>query len=719
MPDPDQWAARITRKRSRQVTSGTLHRGDVRAAWNEPVTAVQLVDAARARALSNLGIKTVGDLLHHYPFRYLDLTHTPKLSEVRAGDEVTVVGRVDEIRIKHVRPKLRITEVGLVDDTGVLLGVWFNQPYVSRRFVKGEHVAFAGRVENGYGLKQMQKPYVEKLGAGNTPSDLGKILPVHKATEGLSTNWVRRLVTCALEEYGEVPDFLPARLRIARDLLPLHVAIWQMHFPDDSASGDMARRRLVYDELFLLQLGLAIRRHVLTQETQGVAHTVTGPLLQAFTKGITVKLTADQAAAVDEILSDMAERSPMNRLLLGDVGTGKTLVAAHALCAAADSGGQAAMMAPTEVLAAQYANALGELLDASGVTWSLLTGSVPTAERKTILEHIASGETQVAFGTHALIDSGVSFDRLTLSIIDEQHRFGVEQRIALRKKGAAADLLVMTATPIPRSLAMTLYGDLAVSYLRERPRGMSGGQTVTQVVDKGHRAQAYDTVRSAVSAGHQAYIVCPLVEESDTARARAAVNEAERLAEEVFPDLKVGLLHGKMTPKEKSGIMSRFRDGRLEVLVTTTVVEVGVDVPNATVMIVEDAERFGLAQLHQLRGRVGRGDHRGEVFLFADPKSAEGRERMAAIVSTSDGFELADLDLKLRGQGDIMGDRQHGLPDLRLASLVDDIDILIDVRQDAQQLVATDPHLNDPLNLPLAVELRERFSEVAKWVNSG
>ena len=661
----------------------------------------------------------MGDLLQHYPFRYLDLTHTPKLAEVRAGDEVTVIGRVHEIRVKQVRPKLRITEVGLVDQTGVLIGVWFNQPYVSRRFVEGEHVAFAGRIEEGYGIKQMRQPYVEKLGAEDSPSDLGKILPIHKATEGLSTNWIRRLVICALEEFGDVPDFLPADLRIARDLLPLRSALRLMHFPVDSSDIESARKRLAYDELFLLQLGLAIRRYVHTQETEGVGHTIDGPILSTFRRSIPVELTVDQKTATDEILSDMAQPSPMNRLLLGDVGTGKTLVAAHALCAAADSGAQAAMMAPTEVLALQYANALGELLDASKVNWALLTGSVSAAERKDILQGLATGEIQVVFGTHALIDSGVEFDRLTLSIVDEQHRFGVEQRLALREKGAAADLLVMTATPIPRSLAMTLYGDLAVSYLRERPTGTSGDRTTTQVVGKSHRRQAYDTVRAAVSAGRQAYIICPLVEESDAAKARAAVDEARRLAEEVFPELKVGLLHGRMTSKEKAAVMDRFRAARLDILVTTTVVEVGVDVPNATVMIVEDAERFGLAQLHQLRGRVGRGEKSGEVLLFADPKTAEGRERMTAIASTSDGFELADLDLKLRGQGEILGDKQHGMPDLRLASLVDDVDILVEARKDAQQLVATDPHLADPVHGPLSAELRERFAEASKWVSSG
>jgi len=682
------------------------------------VSTVRFVDDARAEAFERLGIRTVGDLIHHYPFRYLDLTRTPSLRDVSPGEDATVVGRVHAIKVKKPRPRLTIVEVALVDGTGVVLGVWFNQPYMAQRFVEGETVAFAGRVEMEYGFKQIKNPYVEKLGADDDPADVGRILPAHRATEGLTTNWIRRLVATALEDTGRIPDFLPVGIRIARDLYSLSSALRAIHFPATFEEQAAARRRLAYDELFVLQLGMALRRHKAVMERPGVGHTINGPHLSALRSSIPYDLTGDQVAAVDEILHDVSREEPMNRMLLGDVGTGKTVVAAHALCAAVDSGAQAAMMAPTEVLATQYADKVGPLLDEAGVSWALLTGSAGAADRRDMLARLADGAIGVMFGTHALLESEVEFKRLTLAIVDEQHRFGVEQRLALRAKGAAADLLVMTATPIPRSLALTLYGDLAVSYLRERPPSVSTTR-VTRVADRRHRGEAYEAVRAAAAAGNQAYVVCPLVEESEAAQARAAVDEADRLATKVFPDLSVGLLTGRMRPAEKADVMRRFRSGELHVLVTTTVVEVGVDVPNATVMIVEDAERFGLAQLHQLRGRVGRGEHPAEVILFADPKTEEGRARMEAIVSTDDGFELAEYDLRLRGEGQILGERQHGMPELRLASLAEDADLLEKARQDARELVRNDPHLEAPEHGLLPLELERRFASAWTWVSSG
>jgi ATP-dependent DNA helicase RecG len=409
----------------------------------------------------------------------------------------------------------------------------------------------------------------------------------------------------------------------------------------------------------------------------------------------------------------------MNRMLLGDVGTGKTVVAAHALAACADSTTQAAMMAPTEVLATQYSRAVAPLLDCAGISWALLTGSTPAAERKRTLSGLADGSITVAFGTHALIQPDVTFAHLSLAIVDEQHRFGVEQRLALRGKGEGIDLLVMTATPIPRSLALTVYGDLETTYLRERPGGRSSDHVTTRIVPKTGREEAYAAVRETVAAGHRAYVVCPLVDESDATQAKAANAEARRLERSVFPDLRVGLLTGAMRPAEKHAAMERFRDGDIDVLVATTVIEVGIDVPEATLMIVEDAERFGLAQLHQLRGRVGRGEHPGQVLLFADPKTADGRARMQAIVSTSDGFELAEYDLKLRGEGDVLGQRQSGLPALRIASLSTDQDLLDLARAEARELVATDPALELPEHRPLATDLRRRLGDAWKWVSSG
>lgn len=684
-----------------------------------PVTAVRLVDARRAEALARVGITTVRDLVCHYPFRYLDLTTTADLRSVPVGAEATVVGRVHEIKVKHPRPRLTVTEVALVDGTGALIGVWFNQPYVAQRFRVGERVAFAGHVTLEYGLKQMRNPFVEKLPDDESAPGLASILPVHRATEGVSTNWMRRLVAEALEFAGDAPDPLPAELRLKRRLVPLADALRSIHFPDTLADAEAARERLAYEELLAIQLAMAVRRHRLVHERRGHAHVTDGPCLRTLRAALPFELTADQRTAVREILADMARDHPMNRMLLGDVGTGKTAVAAHALAACADSGTQAAMMAPTEVLAAQYARAVGPLLDAAGVSWALITGSTKAAERRRVLEALAAGRLTAVFGTHALIQEDVAYSHLTLAIVDEQHRFGVSQRLALRAKGENPDLLVMTATPIPRSLALTLYGDLATSYLRQRPHGRGAEHVRTRVVPASGRADAYAAVRRAVAAGQRAYVVCALVDESDATEARAATAEARRLQRQVFPDLRVGLLTGQMSAAEKQAAMEDFRAGRTQVLVATTVIEVGVDVPEATVMIVEDADRFGLAQLHQLRGRVGRGEHPAEVILVADPRTTEGVARLKAIETTSDGFELAEYDLALRGEGEVLGERQSGLPALRLARLGSDQRLLDAAREDALELVAADPGLDDPAHRLLSADVRRRLGAAWEWVSSG
>jgi ATP-dependent DNA helicase RecG len=688
-------------------------------ALDEPVTAVRFVDGPRAEALARVGVATVEDLLRHYPNRWLDLRTTAPLGSLPLGIEATAVGTVHEVVVKHPKPRLTITEVALVDDSGVLIGVWFNQPYLAQRFRPGDRVAFAGTVQMEFGLRQMRTPFVERLGSSDDASWLGRILPVHPATEGLSSNWIRRLVSEALDQFGNLPDPLPATLRIRRGLVPLSSAIRSIHFPDDLEARDAARRRLAYDELLAIQLGMALRRHAVVEERRGHPHVVDGPKRGALLALLPFVLTQDQSTAIAEVLGDMATARPMNRMLLGDVGTGKTAVAAVALAAVADSGTQAAMMAPTEVLARQYARAVGTLLDAAGVTWRLLTGSTPAARRRDILSGVASGEVSVLLGTHALLTESVTFRNLTLAIVDEQHRFGVAQRLGLRGKGEAVDLLVMTATPIPRSLALTLYGDLDTSYLRQSPPGRGRDRVTTRLVHRSGRDEAYDSVRAAVAAGRQAYVICALVDESDASEAKAAVREAEHLRTRVFKGLRVGLVTGQMRAGEKMAAMEAFHKGTLDVLVATTVVEVGVDVPNATVMIIEDADRFGLAQLHQLRGRVGRGTHGGEVLLFADPKTDEGRSRMKAITSTADGFDLAEQDLRLRGEGQVLGERQHGLPELRLASILRDTDLVEAAREDAHDIVAADPHLDDTRNAPLMVTVRRSYGRDWEWVSSG
>jgi ATP-dependent DNA helicase RecG len=583
----------------------------------------------------------------------------------------------------------------------------------------GEKLAFAGRVELDYGMKQMKAPFIERLSPSADAGHVGRILPVHRTTDGLTTGWLRRLIAAAVEDSTDIVDPLPASLRLERDLVPLRTAIRDIHFPTRLADAESARHRLAYEEVLRLQVFMAMRRHSLTLERAGIAHRTGGPALAALRASLPFTLTDEQESAIGEILGDMASVHPMNRLLLGDVGTGKTIVAAHALAAAADSGMQAAMMAPTEVLAVQYSEKLRPILEAAGVRCELLTSSTPVPARRSILSGVADGTLHVLFGTHALLQESVAFKRLSLAIVDEQHRFGVGQRLGLRGKGAASDLLVMTATPIPRTLALTIYGDLDTSYLRSKPNAPEGGNVTSTVIPPSRRGYAYDEVRNAVREGRQAYVVCPLVDESDKAEAAAATKEARRLSRQVFPDLKVGLLTGPMRPAEKARAMRDFARGETDVLVATTVVEVGIDVPNATVMLVEDADRFGLAQLHQLRGRIGRGDHPGTFVMLAASKSPEARKRLDALVASSDGFELAEADLALRGEGHILGDRQHGLPALRFANVVTDGDLIQAARDDARDIVDRDPHLHSPEHRPLAADVRQAFSAAWEWVSSG
>jgi ATP-dependent DNA helicase RecG len=506
---------------------------------------------------------------------------------------------------------------------------------------------------------------------------------------------------------------------VQRTLLPLATALRLIHFPSTARDAADARERLAYEELLALQIAMAMRRHRLVDERTGHAHVTDGPCLARLAEALPFELTDDQKAAVADVLHDMGHPRPMNRMLLGDVGTGKTVVAAHALAVCADSGTQAAMMAPTEVLAHQYARAVGPLLDAAGVTWALLTGSTRAAERKRIGAGLADGSIRIAFGTHALIQEDVDYEHLTLAIVDEQHRFGVSQRLALRAKGEGVDLLVMTATPIPRSLALTLYGDLETTYLRARPGNRPADHVRTRVLPASGRAEAYQAVRDAVTRGERAYVVCALVDESDATQAKAATAEARRLQRQVFPDIRVDLLTGQMPAADKQAAMERFRAGETDVLVATTVIEVGIDVPEATVMVVEDADRFGLAQLHQLRGRIGRGDRPGEILLVADPRTKEGVARLGAVERTSDGFELAEYDLRLRGEGEVLGERQSGLPGLRLASLLTDQSLLDAARSDARALIASDPSLARPEHALLLADARERLGAAWEWVSSG
>ncbi len=711
------------------------------AALGREASALRFARGERAELLGRMGIATIRDELYAVPYRYLDFTCVSTVAHAVIGEEVTVVVRVDEVKTKRPKPRLEVVEVSCYDDTAPLIVTYFGQPWVARQIHPGQLVAFSGKMGFSYGFKRMNGPFhdlVAEQGAQALGAPRARMLPVHHVTEGLSQAWARRLASCAVQDYAEVCDFWPARHRARRHLMPLARALRCAHFPADADEAEAARRRLAYDEATLLQIALTVGREARLPGVHPVAHVTEGAFSQALRRAMPFELTADQAAATRDILQDMARPRPMCRLLLGDVGTGKTAVATRALGAVADTGTQAAVMAPTGVLAAQYAHKVGPLLDAAGISWALLTGATPAAERRQTLEGLAAGWICVAFGTHALLGEDVEFASLSLVVIDEQHRFGVRQRHVLREKGRGADLLVMSATPIPRTLALSLYGDLDASYLRERP--VAGAGVTTKVISKRERRLAYEAIQQAIDQGRQAYVVCPLVgtraardragQQDDRAAdelsaggdpsdPRAAQREVEELQRSVFPQARVGLLTGRMPAAEKQRVMEEFRSGQIQVLVSTTVIEVGVDVPNATVMLIEDGERFGLAQLHQLRGRVGRGSHPGTVYVAASASSPTAKQRMRALESTSDGYELALYDLRLRREGDILGARQSGEATLRYVDLSRDEDLLVSARQDSRAMLEADPMLAGLSLRPVRDEVIIRYGDVFKEVGGG
>ena len=727
----DDRALAVPRAASRLVRTDVLQ---------EDVARLKYVSGTREEALRRLGIETVEDLLLHVPRRYLDFSHARTVEDAPIGEVCTIVGTVDRVGNKATRNRgLTVTEVYLIDDTGVLQVAFFKQPWLSRELSVGDRLAVMGKVDFAYGFKQMSSPQFEKLDAGDAA---GSILPVHAVCEGISRAWMRRIVSGALEAAGQFADPLPARIRARRHLMDLSRAYRCIHFPHAMPEVDAARRRLAYDELLYLQLALRLRNDPGLLDVEPFAHRQ-GAHVEALRAALPFSLTDEQERAVSEILADMADgEHVMNRLLLGDVGTGKTVVACFALASAADTGTQACVMAPTGVLAQQYAVKAGPLLDAAGVPWALLTGATPAGERAQTCGRLAEGSLTVLFGTQAVLSDDVVFSRLSLVVIDEQHRFGVGQRNALRAKGPGADLLVMTATPIPRTLALSVYGDLETSVIRERP--VAGAGVSTKVVDAADRDLAFTAVREALAEGHQAYVICPLVSaqdpgdeledvpgierDADGRESRPAhLHDVATEADEVrraIPGAAVGVLHGRMAAREKDAAIDAFRSGQTQVLVATTVVEVGVDVPNATVMVIENGERFGLATLHQLRGRVGRGSVSGRCLVMTEAKRSRGSrspsiERLEALEGTSDGFALAEMDLRLRHEGEILGLRQSGGVSLRFVDLDADTDIVEAAHEDAEELLRYAPTLSSTATMPLRHEVVKRYGDVFKEVAGG
>ena len=674
------------------------------------VTTLNGVGEAKAKGLRSMGIDTVLDLVMHYPRRYVDRTREASIDELVPGDEALVVATVRRISSRRTRNRRSLTTGELHDGRGTLKITFFNQPWRERQLPAGTQVAVFGKVDLYNGQRQMTNPVVDLLG-----DKTGRIVALYPQSEkaGLMTWELAKLVAEALRRSRTVEDPVPSEVLARWDLIDRTRALHGIHAPESMAEVAEARRRLVFDELLRVQLVLVQRKRVVEQTAVGIAHDVGGRLVDRFLERLPFELTEGQRTSLDEITADLAGPVPMHRLLQGDVGAGKTVVAVAALLTAVQGGHQGAFMAPTEVLAEQHALGVRALLegftvpdDGEGTLFEggaverplaveLLTNRTGAADRRRILAGLGAGEVDLVIGTHALIQEAVAFRSLGVVVIDEQHRFGVEQRAALRAKtegGAVPDVLVMTATPIPRTAAMTVYGDLDVSVLAHKPGGRQPIVT-TWARDEPDQQAVWQTVRAEVAAGRQAYVVCPLIEESDKLQVASAQETFEDLSSGELAELRVGLLHGRVPPAEKEETMALFRAGAFDVLVATTVIEVGVDVPNATVMVILDADRFGIAQLHQLRGRVGRGRDRSYCFLVGEGETDGGEARLEALVRTDDGFELAEVDLDLRGEGTIMGERQKGRNDLRLASLRRDREWVERAREVAIELVGDDPRL--------------------------
>jgi ATP-dependent DNA helicase RecG len=657
------------------------------------------------KALAGLGIETVGDLIEHLPHAHRDRRDVRLAGELGVGEEGTVAATVRSVTVKPMRDRRRKrVEARVFDESGPLVAVWFNQPWIARQLGEGAAVLLHGKLRRRGELWVTEH---ELLGGGEVPVHTVGLVPVHPASEGITAARLRQLVWDHYRAVYDAVEPLPGRLRARERLCERPAALSAAHFPDREEDERDARRRLAFEELFLVQLAVAGRRRSRREGRRARPLEARGTVVDGWRSSLPFELTGDQLRAIGEIDADLAGERPMQRLLMGEVGTGKTAVALAAMLRAVENGAQAALMAPTETLAEQHHRTLDGLLGGS-LPVELLTGSTSAARRRDLLGRLADGQLQLVVGTHALIEETVEFRDLALVVVDEQHRFGVRQRAALDAKapeivgahpaapGASARHLAphalhMTATPIPRTLSLTAYGDLDATVLRELPRGRRPVET--HVVDGARaRARAYERIREEIAAGRQCFVVCPLVEESEALQAKAATVEFERLRSGEFRELRVELIHGQLPSKQKAAAMEAFAAGEADVLVATSVVEVGIDVPNATVMLIEAAERYGLSQLHQLRGRVGRGAHQSLCILFGDPKLP----RLEAIANESDGFRLAEIDLELRGAGDVLGTRQHGLPEFRVARLPEDTELLVRARDRADEIVVSDPALAEP-----------------------
>jgi ATP-dependent DNA helicase RecG len=712
------------------VKASSSHPISLRELAQKPLGELESVGPKLEERLAHMGLETVLDVLQHYPRRFVDRTKRAEIADLQVGEEATVLGEVRRVHGRRTRQGRALVEVVVSDGTSLLTLTFFNQSWREKQLRVGTEAAFFGKLEAYRGKRQMTNPVVDVIdtvgeGDGDGASGAektGVIVPIYPQSGKAEVyTWqLRRVVSevlrrCSVRGLAEPLD---EAILDEHDLVTRDAAYQGIHRPETMAEQAEARRRLIFDEFLRMQAGLVARKRALEAAQQGIRHDVDGPLVSAFHAQLPFPLTGAQRGALDDIARDMASRAPMHRLLQGDVGSGKTVIALSALLIAVQGGYQGAFMAPTEVLAEQHyltslrfleglsVAAPGSLLEDRPVRVELLTNRTTATERRRIAAGLTNGEVDIVVGTHALLYGDAPFSRLGLAVIDEQHRFGVEQRSVLREQSddVVPDVLVMTATPIPRTAAMLVYGDLDKSELREMPPGRTPIATEMVGPNPLDRARVYEALRNEVEAGHQAYVVCPLVEGSAKVEAKAATAEFERLQQEDLAGLRLGLLHGQMPSKEKEATMAAFRDHELDVLVATTVIEVGVDVVNATVMVVEDADRFGLSPLHQLRGRVGRGEHASRCFLLADPQTPDATERMKAMAASTDGFLLAEKDLEIRGAGEVFGERQSGFSDLKLGRIPRDERVVLETRRVAEALLDRDPDLHEHVQLREEVE---------------
>ena len=671
---------------------------------DERLTTIKGIGPGREKQLHKLGITNITSLLTYFPRTYEDRRTIYRIGDLKSGMTGGVVGTVIAVQEKRPRPRLSILEVVIADGTGPLKIVLFNQGYKKNFYKKGQRLYAYGKAEFQYGSMQMNTPQIENLGDGGEP-DRG-IVPIYALADGVSQFVVRSSVRNWFAANHELPEILPAEVREVHQYMTRYDAFKMMHFPESSERYEEARHQLAYEELFVMQSGLALLRNK-EQCHKGPKMGPNGDLMAQCIENLPFSLTGDQQRALEDIRIDMEDERPMQRLLQGDVGSGKTVVATLSLLKAIENGYQGALMAPTEILAAQHYEGITEVCGNLGITIELLTGSTTKKEKERIYEGLADGSIHMIIGTHALIQEGVNFHNLGLVIIDEQHRFGVEQRARLQQKGTYPHVLIMTATPIPRTMTLSVYGDLAVSLIKEMPPGRK--PVKTYVVDSSYKDRLRAFFGKEMAEGRQVYVVCPLVEESEKLDLQAAEELYLELKEYFYKAYEVGLVHGRMKPSEKDEVMNAFHNGNISLLVSTTVIEVGVNVPNATIMCIEGAERFGLSQLHQLRGRVGRGSHQSYCILVSDSKNDVSQERLKLMEQTQDGFELAEQDLLLRGSGQLFGLAQSGLPDLRVANIIKDIEILVEARKDVLDFASQ--FGMETLESVMKEELEKRFGE--------